>query len=459
MRTIAERIADTKKQRNDFVESMQSILDVSENENRTFNEDESVRFDDCQAKIKGLDDQLSRFNAAQEIQKTVAEPVNDGGSYDTRHENPRIEVVRNLPKGIAFTRFALALMINKGRLGDAEHFVKGRWGDSSPEVLRAIKTAQMLGGPGALVQRAAVSVGTTTDPTFAKPLVEYQTMADEFIELMRPESIIGQIQGFRQVPFNIRIPRQIAGATANWVGEGKSKPVSKPGFDAITMPSAKVAVIVVITEELARDSRPSAEALCRNDMVAAINSFINSEFINPANAGTASLSPASITNAGQQTPSTGATVAAVMTDVGVMMTNMASQQITSARYWVMNPRTFINLSMLRTAQDIFAFPELAQNMFRGYPVIQSNAVPIDGTQKTIMVLLAPNDILLADDGAVSLDTSTEASLQMDSAPTSPPTAPLVSLWQQNLLGIRAERGIYWMLRHQAAVQVLTGVAY
>jgi HK97 family phage major capsid protein len=304
-----------------------------------------------------------------------------------------------------------------------------------------------------------VAVGTTTDPTFAKPLVEYQTMADEFLELMRPESIIGQINGFRAVPFNIRIPRQIAGATANWVGEGKSKPVSKPGFDAITMPSAKVAVIVVITEELARDSRPSAEALCRNDMVAAINSFINSEFINPLNAGTAGLSPASITNQGQAVPSTGATVAAVMTDVGTMLTNMANQQISGAKYWIMNPRTFINLSMLRTAQDVYAFPELAGNMFRGYPVVQSTAVPIDGTSKTIIVLMAPNDVLQPDDGAVSLDTSTEASLQMDSAPTSPPTAPLVSLWQQNLLGIRAERGIFWMLRHQAAVQVMTGVTY
>ena len=45
--------------------------------------------------------------------------------------------------------------------------------------------------------------------------------------------------------------------------------------------------------------------------------------------------------------------------------------------------------------------------------------------------------MVADDGQTMVDTSKEASLQADSAPATPPT-PLISLWQQNLLGIKAE---------------------
>jgi hypothetical protein len=47
---------------------------------------------------------------------------------------------------------------------------------------------------------------------------------------------------------------------------------------------------------------------------------------------------------------------------------------------------------------------------------------------------------------------------MDSAPATPPT-PLVSLWQQNLLALKAERYIWWQRRRAPAVQVISGVAY
>jgi HK97 family phage major capsid protein len=455
LRTIAERIADCKQQRGLAVDGMQTVLDVAEEESRTFTEDEADRFQAADEKVKALDLQIDRLEVLQEAQKKTAQPASDGTVFET--PGSRIEVVSKLPPGLAFTRYALALMCSKGTLADAEHFAVQRWGDSSPHVAKAIRIAQSLGGSGALM-RAAITPPSTTDPAFS-PLVQYQTMASEFMELLRPATIIGQMQGFRTVPFNTRIQRQIASAVAGWVGEGKSKPVSKPGFDAVTIPFAKVAVIVAITDELARDASPSAELLVRNDMVNAISSFIDNQFIDPAVAGAAGVSPASVTFAGQKTPSSGITVSEVMADIATLLTQMAAQQISGPFYWVMNPRTQINLSMLRTAQDVFAFPEMSTGTFRGYPVIASSHVPISGVdQSTILVLMAPGDVLMADNGGIALDTSTEASLQMDSAPLTPPT-PLVSLWQQNMLGIRAERQIYWLLRNAAAVQVLTGVAY
>ncbi|WP_240071488.1 phage major capsid protein [Cupriavidus taiwanensis] len=74
----------------------------------------------------------------------------------------------------------------------------------------------------------------------------------------------------RDTLLNVRIPRQAAGTRVGWVGENKPKPVSKLGFDAITMPASKIAGIIAITEELARFSSPSAEELVRRDLVATI---------------------------------------------------------------------------------------------------------------------------------------------------------------------------------------------
>ena len=87
----------------------------------------------------------------------------------------------------------------------------------------------------------------------------------------------------------------------------------------------------------------------------------------------------------------------------------------------------------------------------GIPVVVSGNITISGGHSSI-VLIDQAQILLADDGQILIDMSAEASLQMD---TAPPT-PLVSLWQQNMLGIKAERFIYWMRRGEGVVQFFSG---
>jgi hypothetical protein len=59
--------------------------------------------------------------------------------------------------------------------------------------------------------------------------------------------------------------------------------------------------------------------------------------------------------------------------------------------------------------------------------------------------------------------SSEASLEMESAPTHDSVTPtgveLVSMWQTNSVAIRAERWINWKRRRTAAVAVISGVNY
>ena len=68
------------------------------------------------------------------------------------------------------------------------------------------------------------------------------------------------------------------------------------------------------------------------------------------------------------------------------------------------------------------------------------------------------EILLADDGGVTIDVSREASLQMDNAPTAGAQS-LVSLWQNNMVALRAERFINWKRRRLQAVGYINSANY
>ena len=131
-------------------------------------------------------------------------------------------------------------MMCQGNKYEAAEYAK-RWDDSTPEV--------------ALYLKAAVAAGTVTDATWAAPLVN-QIIADDFLALLRPATILGKIPGLRNVPFNTKVPAQTAGGTYGWVGEAKPKPVTKLAFSSETLGISKVAGIIVLTEELVRLSQP-----------------------------------------------------------------------------------------------------------------------------------------------------------------------------------------------------------
>ena len=79
----------------------------------------------------------------------------------------------------------------------------------------------------------------------------------------------------------------------------------------------------------------------------------------------------------------------------------------------------------------------------------------------VVALVNASDIYIADDGGFAVDLSREASVQMDTAPDNPTTSStvLVSLWQRNLVGFRAERTINWARRRDSAVAYLTDVTW
>lgn len=458
---IAAQIAAFEGRRATSQSRMEEIMTKAANEGTTLDAAEQEEYDGLEGDIASIDAHIKRLGALQKTMIGKAAPVAGNSSEEgtAARGGERIQVKgTNLPKGTAFTRYAMALARSKGNLMQAAEIAK-QW-DDTPQVETVLK--------------AAVAAGTTTDASWAKPLVEYENMASEFAELLRPATIIGRIPGLRRVPFNIKIPRQTGGSSVGWVGEGKPKPVSALAFDQITLGTAKTAGIVVITDELARSSSPAAEGVVREDLVSQTAQFLDSQFVDPAKAAVANVSPASITNGVTPVVASGSDADAVRADVMALMGKFITANLSLAgAVWIMTEMQALGLALMLNPLGQPEFPGIQINgssggTFFGLPIVLSENIPANaGTGDPVVgagariILAKASEILLADDGQTMLDASSEASLQMDSAPTDPPTATtvLVSLWQMNMIGIRAERYINWAKRRPGAVQFIDSAAY
>lgn len=463
MSTILEQIAAYEAKRAANVAAMKAIMDKSGEEGATLDAGDQEEFDGLDADNEAINGHLKRLRKMEAVNLEAAKPVN-GTSQDegtkSRSTGP-VATVKNpvLPKGTMFARYVGALASARGNRFEAAEFAK-RWKDSTPEIEAILRM------PPDVIEKAAVAAGTTTDSTWAAPLVQYSNMASEFIDYLRPLTIIGRMNGFRRVPFKVKVPRQTGGASVNWVGEGKVKPLSSLAFDSLTLDFAKVAGIVPLTEELVRFSSPSAEELVRADLAAAIAQFIDAEFIDPSNAAT-DVSPASVTYGVSAITATGTTAAAFRADVKSMFAVMlAANQQVSAGYWVMTQTQALAFSLMQNSLGQPEFPGITMTggTLLGFPVITSENLPAstgspaDGYP---IVFVMPGEILLADDGGVTIDMSREASLQMDTTPDSPFTASTVTvnLWQHNMVAIKAERFINWKARRSTASGIIAGAKY
>ena len=438
---ISERIAELLKQRAAKVAALEEFQKATETDGRLFNEEEQQSFDTLLKDVEAIDGQLGRLRQAEDVMARAARPV--------IQVQPTSQ--RKLDKGIGFARYVQLIVASQGNDLIAEQMAKAHFQDM-PE-LPAMFRARAMGylRPGGQFNRAATTAATTLDQAWAGVLVYANQLAGELIELVRAQAILGRLPGLRAVPFNVRIPRETAViGSAGWVGQGASKPVGKGGYDFVTMPFSKAALIVVITEELARFSNPAAEGLMRDGLVRAVSEFLDLQFIGAA-AAVANVSPAGILNAlppGQSFPSSGDTAVHMSWDIQHAMSLLNGGLGARAPALLMHTNTAASFGF---ATNAFGAPVFPNGL--GAPIVASSNVPAD------QIILIDQDLILhAEDGGVEVDISREASLQLDTAPANPPT-PLVSLWQQNLIGLRAEKFEHWLRARDTAVVQITGVGY
>jgi HK97 family phage major capsid protein len=437
--TISEQVTQWSNARAPKAAKIAELMAVSAAAGATLDEAQAEEFDSLEREVKSIDQQLTRLKTAEALQVASAVPITAKSAAEASAQRgglPVISVRPNVPPGTGFIRYCQALAVGRGSRSEAAEFAK-QWKDSTPEI--------------ELVLKAAVAAGTTTDATWAGPLAPMRPLVNEFLAMLRPKTLIGNIPGLRQVPFNISVPSQTGGGTYGWVGQGAPKPVGKLAFGTVTLAINKVAGIIAITEELARTSSPPAEDLIRQDMVAGIAAFLNTEFVDPAKAAVANVSPGSITNGVTPITSAGTTPANARTDIQALLNALAAAGLpVSQAVLLMSEANALALGFGLNPLGQPLFPSLGPSGGNalGIPVVTSQSMG------SWVVALEPSSILLADDGGVTIDVSREASVQMDTAPMNPADATVVmtSFWQNNLVGLRAERFITWKKARTGCVQ-------
>lgn len=471
-KTIGEQIADLEGTRSAKAKRMSDISTKASGDSRSMDTGEAEEFDNLNGECKALAKDIGRLRDLEDIEAATAQrveiPAGEKAAATARPTGSSLQLkqAETLEPGILAARYAMCLGHAKGNHAIAAQLAERHY-PLSESVVKTLKF-QAEGADLAQMfkQKATIPAGTTTDSTWAAPLVYAQTWGGDFVAFNRPRTLIGQAN-FRAAPFNARIGGQTSGGTARWTGQGKSKPVTKFDFIAYNTEFTKVAALAVSTKELLRLSDPSAETLIRDSLSDAVVERIDSDLFDPDIAAVSGVNPAGLLNG-------------VNPVAGPSSTDPDDVQCAIDRLWAP-----WDITSMGTRPAYYTTPAVARRLAglrdalgnRVYPAMTNSGGNIDGVPVRVSQYLANNggsggapfilvdeaEIWLADDGSVTLDFSDHATIEMSDTPVGSSSAtvtsngpPFVSMFQTNSRAFLAERPIWWAPRRVGAVQWIDG---
>lgn len=465
VKTIKEKIAAFEARRAANVAALDQIMQQSEGE--TLPEDKQQEFDSLQMEVEQIDGHLKRLHVADRLNAEKAAPISPSAGVNPDEASKArvpamsgVRVTSNLEPGVRFARKAMALARAKsvgwGQTPEMVYRADRRWMDTAPEVALALKTA--------------VNAADSTTATWASELAYAQNIDSEFVEFMRPMTLVGRIQGWRNVPFNIRVASQTSGTTGYWVGQGKGIKPSAAATSSISLGITKVAGLTAITKELAMLSSPNAELMVRNDLAREVQEQLDDALIDPDNGGETNVKPASLTYGVTPRAASGTDYAAFKADWKELSAAMITAELGLDGTVVLMSSTMAQaLSLMVTSLGNPQFPGLnaTGGTLLGHPVFTSSllyhSTGSPNWGETI-VLLKPGEVFLADDGVANVEASDQVSIHMDDATTQSSSATstntsVVSMFQTDSIAVKAVRHINWTKARTAACAFIRGAAY
>ncbi len=323
----------------------------------------------------------------------------------------------------------------------------------------------LAGGRGDPARAAEFAAKTWNDGYTAKALAAGvgaaggylvpEIQAQEVIELLRKASAVRRL-GPTLVPMphgTLLMAKLTGGAQAEYLGENTAITPSVPSFGQVRLTARKLAALVPISNDLIRYSAPAADQVVRDDLVTALAEREDLAFLygNPTGTGNDPKGIRHWVLPAQQIASSGATVAAMVTDLAVMVLALQEGKARMVRpAWIMAPRTLQALMAVRDGSGHFVFrPELQNGTLNGFPVATSLHVPTAPSSEILLVDMA--DVLIGEAMGLLIDASGEAAY-----PSGGSVIPAFGLDQTIIRCITAHDLV---LRHEAAVAVLTGVTW
>jgi hypothetical protein len=286
--------------------------------------------------------------------------------------------------------------------------------------------------------KAAQTANSTSD---ASALAPYTTLASAFLSSLRNVSVFETALPFMpRVPFRTTVRLVSTGATAATINEASTKPVTRLSFTATDMTDQKTGCIISLTEELLRETDVR---LFQNELELAIAAKLDADFI------------AKITAGISTTTSNGGTAAAVLADfaAGISALTLGGN---SKVFAAVSPAIAQAWAFKTTSTGQRMFPELGIN---GGTIGDVTVFPTEGVSAQIVFFDATQ--IASADGGTEHGISKYAGLQLDTVGDSPPSASTnyISLWQLNMIGLRAERRWAAQRMRDTAVSVITSVSY
>ncbi|WP_430244965.1 phage major capsid protein [Neorhizobium sp. DAR64861/K0K2] len=454
MKTIAEQIAALEASRQAKSARMSEVMQKSMDEGRSTDEAEQEEFDTLSGEIDALDGDLKRLRIMEKMQAAGAKPVianqiKTAAAGTAARLGAPVVIKSDKDEAFAgqnYTRMVIAKTLARLDGVSAEGIAAHRWGKSNPMLAQVVK--------------AAVAGGGTEAGEWGSELAQADTRyTGDFIDYLYAQTVFDRLP-LREVPANVHIKGQDGAASAYWVGQSKSIPVTKADFFDVQLSALKVAAIAVISKELLRDSSPSAELLVRDALVQASAQRVDQTFLSAA-AAVPNVSPAGILNGVTAGTSAGSDVDGVITDVKALYAGFIAANNADGLEFVTTQSLAKSLGLIQNVMGNWAFPGLSAN---GGTLLGDKVTAGGNVGSGDLILMRPSDIYKIGDRGVEVSLSTEAAIQMDDAPNGASDTPtshtgVVSMFQTESVAIKVVRPLNFAKRRASAVAYIGDADY
>ncbi len=338
--------------------------------------------------------------------------------------------------------------VKKGNLITPLQVVQERWGKTNPTLVQIMK--------------AGIAGGGTDSGEWGAELAQADTRyTGDFIQYLYAKTVFDRLP-LREVPHNVVIKGQDGAFTGYFVGQSKAIKVSKGDFSSTSTVPYKAAGLTVVSNELLRDSSPSALQLCGDGLREAVAQAVDSLFFSTT-AVSSGVAPAGILNGVSIGSTNGGDAQSVATDIKALWAPFITANNTEGSFaFVMTPTLAVALSLMRNALGQLEYPGMnaSGGTFMGYPVFVGGNVGAGD-----VILMNCSEIWKIGDLGVSLSTSDSAMIEQDGAPTGATDTPtaasatMVSMYQEDSTAIRVIRPISWGKRRSGAVSYIGNAAW
>jgi len=367
-----------RKRRKEAAVRMKALHDAAAKEERDLSEEEDKEFRALDTEVEDLDAKIKRAERVAELEKrtTATEPPPD----------PELDPERRggLPKAPAgHTReerpYSLINLCRAAKSGDASIArVERRASDEIAERIGRDAEGYFVPFRELLPEKERRELETRdiTKATTGAELVGNPLLPSEFIEILRPDSIVARL-GARMIPGlvgDVDLPRQAAAGTIAWLAAETTDLATDTSFDMdeVQLRPKTVGVRHDISRRMLKQSTPAVEEIVREDIRQTIALAIDLAAINGSGAGGQPLGIIGTAGVGTVNVTGGATYADTVefiTDLGV------ANALRGRLGYAVHPSIWGALKTASKDTGSGQFLIEPDGMMNGYPLALSSQIP------------------------------------------------------------------------------------